>query len=170
MLNLEASKYKLKIEHEEGSWKVSKENVKDQDVKFRNPVTEAKWPKIYVVKSKGQFLYVGYTSQPMARRLNYGTKANGKTGYYGYKWLRRLSEAKLWVFCAEEEKTFTGHSHQNKRLRLLGEAIEAELVLKIRQETNCWPKYQNEIHFNNYQSELSRAEACKIYKKLVEQA
>lgn len=82
MLNLEANQYKLTIEYDKEEWKVSKENVKDQDVKFRSPVTEAKWPKIYVVKSKGKFIYVGYTSQPMATRLRYGVKAKGKNGYY----------------------------------------------------------------------------------------
>ena len=100
-------------------------------------------PKIYVIKSESDYLYVGYASQSIITRLNQGFRAVGKNGYHGYKW-KKLEKVEVhdFVFPILAETSA-------KESRLYFEAIEAELVFQIRTHTGKWPLYQNEIHFNN---------------------
>ncbi len=102
---------------------------------FQNPLT-TKIPKIYIIKDKAEYLYVGVTLQSLRTRFRYGFNANGESGYHGYKW-RDKSIAQIYVWCFDELS-----SHQL-------ESVEAELVFLIRAKTGNWPTYQNEIHFNN---------------------
>lgn len=103
----------------------------------------SKQPKIYVIKSENEFLYVGYASQSIKTRLGQGFRANGERGYHGYKW-KKLKEVELIVFVFPILADFS-----TKESRTYFEAIEAELVYQIRTQTGNWPTYQNEIHFNN---------------------
>jgi len=104
---------------------------------FLRPVTKGKLAKLYVIKSKGQVLYVGLAFQSIRSRLRYGLEAQGKGGYHGYKW-KDLREVDVLIWCFPREK---------KLSRI--EAIEAELVYLIRKNTGKWPAYQTEIHFHN---------------------
>jgi hypothetical protein len=116
-------------------------------------------PKIYVVKSEKEFLYVGYASQSLISRLNQGFRAAGKNGYHGYKW-KKLERVEIHVFVFPILV-----DTDPKESRLYFEAIEAELVFKIRTQTGKWPDYQNEIHFNNECPE----EAIRIAGELMEE-
>lgn len=122
---------------------------------FKFPVTAKKRPKIYIVKAGEVIIYVGYASQSIGNRLSHGFRANGDKGYYGYKWKSEYDEVELQVFVFNE---FTGNNDEDKGYKAFVEAIEAELVYKVRTETGIWPKHQNEIHFNN----IERAEVLKI--------
>ena len=56
------------------------------DLSESENLIRSKQPKIYVVKSKDDLLYVGYASQSLITRLSQGFRAAGKNGYHGYKW------------------------------------------------------------------------------------
>ena len=114
---------------------------------FTQPDTKNKLPKLYVVKSGSEVIYVGVTSQSIRNRLRYGLEAQGKSGYHGYKW-KDLSEVDILIWCFPKESL--------DRI----EAVEAELVYLFRQHTGKWPKYQMEIHFHNApEDEIKAAEA-----------
>jgi len=114
---------------------------------FTQPATKNKLPKLYVVKSGSEVIYVGITSQSIRNRLRYGLEAQGKSGYHGYKW-KDLSEVDSLIWCFPKES----------RDRV--EAVEAELVYLFRQHTGKWPKYQMEIHFHDAsEDEIKAAEA-----------
>ena len=141
--------------------------IKDgKEVKFSHPLTKKKLPKIYVIKIKGELVYIGYTSQSITSRLNYGFKINGENGYYGYKWRNISEEIELMVFVSE--KALTGDKDEDKKTINFVEAIEAELVFKFREKTGNWPKYQNEIHFNNESRKLVLVLAKKIFTYIIE--
>ncbi len=120
---------------------------------FQSPVTLNQTPKIYILKFEDEIVYVGYASQPIGTRLSQGIKAKGLNGYHGYKW-KQVNQLELLVYVFD--KKLEGSKHRDdKPYTLLGEAIEAELVYKVREETGRWPEFQNEIHFNN--EELGKA-------------
>lgn len=128
---------------------------------FKWPVTLNKTPKIYILKYKDAIVYVGYTSQSISVRLYNGLKAKGLNGYHGYKW-KQHNEIELFVFVFEQD--LKGSKHDNdKPFVAFVEAIEAELVYKVRCETGKWPAFQNEIHFNNYELEKAKEVADEIY-------
>lgn len=130
---------------------------------FKYPVTKKLAPKIYILKQQGQIVYVGYASQSIGTRLWQGMSANGSKGYHGYKW-REVEQLGLLVFVFD--KTINGSKHQDDVPYIaFAEAVEAELVFKVRQETGKWPKFQNEIHFNNEQLEKAKEVALDMYIK-----
>ncbi|WP_149304910.1 hypothetical protein [Pareuzebyella sediminis] len=131
---------------------------------FTAPVTAKLTPKIYVLQHNGKPVYVGYASQSIGTRLNQGLKADGKKGYHGYKW-KQADELKLMVFVFEQ-KLKGKKDNADKPYILFVEAVEAELVYKIRQETGKWPAFQNEIHFNNENLEKAKLVAAEIYRKI----
>lgn len=102
---------------------------------FQFPLT-SKHPKIYIIKDKSEYFYIGITQQSIRSRFRYGFNANGETGYHGYKW-KDKSIVQLFVWCFDELTSYQL------------ESVEAELAFLIRAKTNKWPIYQNEIHFNN---------------------
>jgi len=113
---------------------------------FHTAVTVKSQPKIYVLKSAGEIVYVGYASQSIGTRLGQGMRANGLKGYHGYKW-KQLEEVELIVFVFE--KIFSEIAEEKHSYKSYVEAIEAELVYIVRRENGLWPRWQNEIHFNN---------------------
>lgn len=126
-------RYQLKIKDKKiESIKLNREVVKT----FKKPVTHSKCPKLYAVKSKGEVIYIGITSQSIRNRLNYGLQAEGEQGYYGYKW-KNLKDVEVYIWCFPKKKPAKV------------EAIEAELVYLFRKNKHKWPKYQTEIHFHN---------------------
>jgi hypothetical protein len=135
--------------------KTSGSAIKSQELLIRT-----KQPKIYVIKSENEFLYVGYASQSIITRLGQGFRANGERGYHGYKW-KKLNEVELIVFVFPILTDFS-----TKESRTYFEAIEAELVYQIRTQTWSWPTYQNEIHFNNGSREEILEIAGRIYTKI----
>ena len=105
---------------------------------FHQRLTKPKVAKLYILKENNEYLYVGTTLQSLTTRIRYGLTANGKTGYYGYKWKDKDKEkVELYVWC------FDGLN------KIQIESIEAEFVFLIRKKTGHWPLTQNEIHFNN---------------------
>lgn len=116
-------------------------------VNFQSPVTSKKRPKIYILKDAESIIYVGYAGQPIGTRIWQGLYAQGLNGYHGYKW-KQEEQLELSVFVFEE--AFCGIDTKDAAYKSYVEAIEAELVYLIRHKTGQWPKYQHEIHFNNY--------------------
>lgn len=102
---------------------------------FGPPLTSKK-PKLYLIKDRDEFVYVGITQQSLRNRFRYGFNADGESGYHGYKW-KEKSLIQLYVWCFDELTPYQL------------EGVEAELVYLIRTKTGMWPIYQNEIHFNN---------------------
>lgn len=141
------------------------------DTDFKYPVTKDKCPKIYILKHNDEIVYVGYTGQSMTARLSYGFKVNGENGYYGYKW-KVEDELELIVFVFEQQFQEIKHitdtnlkeelEVQNRKYKEDIEAIEAEIVFLVRNEYGYWPKYQNEIHFNNSYNQAKQV-AGEIY-------
>lgn len=98
---------------------------------FHQRLTQPKVAKLYILKEKIKYLYVGTTMQSLTTRMRYG-----KSGYHGYKW-KDKEKVELYVWC------FDGLD------KIQIESIEAEFVFLIRKKTGHWPLTQNEIHFNN---------------------
>lgn len=130
---------------------------------FLNPVNLSKTPKIYILKHNDNIVYIGYASQSIGTRLSQGIRANGRNGYHGYKW-KEVEQLDLLVFVFD--KTLKGNKHKDDKSYIaFAEAVEAELVFKVRLETGNWPEFQNEIHFNNVALAQATAAALDIYKK-----
>ena len=123
---------------------------------FIAPDTEVGKQKLYVLKDDNGIFYVGITSRPMSARLYSGFKADGKHGYYGYKWIGKITSADLLIWCFRDNK------------QGFAEAIEGELVYLIRNRTGEWPKYQMEIHFHGA-SEKQRQIAESILSQCLNQ-
>ncbi len=96
-------------------------------------------PKLYVMSAQGRPFYVGVTTQPMRARLRLGFKADGSTGYHGYKWRHSLRRATLDIW-------YHPRPGSDAAFRDL-ETIEAEAVFLLRLRLKQWPQYQTEIHF-----------------------
>jgi len=133
-----------------GYYAVSNENGHNR---FLNPVT-IPGPKLYVFAAENRPVYIGQTFQPMAARMRLGFRADGSSGYYGYRWRRELPSAQLVVWCLE------GVAEQESR-RVL-ECIESEVVFAYRLRYNQWPRYQTEIHFHETSAE-HRALAAQVF-------
>ena len=139
--------YTLSISGPKEKRVIQKNDQNGEIVNFQKPVTTKEIPKIYILTSNNKIVYVGYTGQSIGSRLNYGMRANGKNGYHGYKWKKELDKVNLHVFVFEP---FVKDEKETKKQKEFVEAIEAEIVFKVRNETGGWPKYQNEIHFNKF--------------------
>ncbi|MBE99153.1 hypothetical protein [Flavobacterium coralii] len=135
------------------------------EAKYSGPIVKTRVPKIYILKQGNKLVYVGYTSQSITNRFRQGIKASGTKGYHGYKW-KQAHELQLLVFVFDQK--LVGNKHDDDiPFIALAEAVEAELVYIVRNTTGKWPAYQNEIHFNNQQSELAKAIADDIYQKII---
>lgn len=134
------------------------------EAKYTLSVTKLSTPKIYILKEGDVVVYVGYTSQSIATRFWQGIRASGFNGYYGYKW-KQVNELQLLVFVFDQKLEGNKHDYDKTHVAL-AEAVEAELVYIVRNKTGKWPAYQNEIHFNNSQSDLARTIASEIYQKI----
>jgi hypothetical protein len=99
--------------------------------------------------------HVGIAQQPMASRLSYGFRANGKGGYHGYKWkgLTQRMALSVWTAMIDDEPA---------PLREM-ETVEAEVAFRCREQSGQWPAYQHEIHFYKSAPE-HRATARRIYE------
>ncbi|MDM1402195.1 hypothetical protein HX033_16110 [Myroides odoratimimus] len=159
-------RYALMLEETQSAHKTMLILEDDKTIRFSPQLTKNKVPKIYVIKIKGEVVYIGYTSQSIRTRLNSGLKANGLNGYHGYKWKNEMNEIELLVFVFEN--VLTGIKEQDKELIMFIEAIEAELVYQFRSQTGNWPKFQNEIHFNNSNREQVLEITRYIYKYMTE--
>lgn len=102
---------------------------------FKKPLTENRY-KLYVIKNFRNFLYIGITRQSLRNRFRTGLNSDGINGYHGYKW-KNHKKIQLYVWCFDDYN----------EIQL--ENIEAELDYMVRNKTNSWPQFQNEIHFNN---------------------
>jgi len=118
--------------------------------------------KIYIVKTKAnEFLYIGEAFTKITTRMqractsynHFVIQKKAKSGYKGYKWLdkEKNTERNLILYVA----TFNSDSDKT-RCRI--EAIEGELVYLVRTKEEYWPKYQNEIHFQNIEGTKEIAE------------
>ncbi|MFA5146811.1 MAG: hypothetical protein WC515_05540 [Candidatus Omnitrophota bacterium] len=119
---------------------------------FLRPVTSKSLPKIYIIKNRGEIIYIGIASQSIANRLRYGFSAKGRGGYHGYRWRDLVDKIDLLVWC------FPGQSMHYV------ESIEAEIVFALRRDTGKWPAFQTEIHFHNVTDEEKKL-ASSIYSE-----
>jgi hypothetical protein len=127
------NRYQIKVSGTD--YKCISVNGKSTD-HFITPDTEVGRQKLYVLRNSKELYYVGVTSLSMSARLRIGYRAKGEHGYYGYKWIGKISRAELFVWCFAESQ------------QLRAEAVEGELVYLIRTRSGRWPKYQMEIHFH----------------------
>jgi hypothetical protein len=101
-------------------------------------IAKNKLPKLYVVVSGGELIYVGVTKRPMGERFRSGWNAKGRGGYYGYAFRNTHTTADLYVWC---------HEDAPRRSSLELETVEAEVAFLIR-SAGQWPGGQTEIHFH----------------------
>jgi hypothetical protein len=122
--------------------------------KFAAPVSTRGIAKLYTLFNEESLMYVGITRQSLSARLSYGFRANGASGYHGYKWKSHEGSLRLSVWTAQSDGNYAS-------LRDL-ETVEAEVAFLCRQDAGQWPKFQHEIHF--YPSSLwHREAAARIY-------
>ena len=107
--------------------------------KFAAQVSTRGIAKLYTLSDGESLMYVGITQQPMSSRLGYGFRANGKSGYHGYKWKAHEGTFYLSIWTARSDGDYVP-------LREL-ETVEAEVAFMCRQESGQWPAFQHEIHF-----------------------
>ncbi|AZJ32255.1 hypothetical protein SAMN05444344_3056 [Tenacibaculum mesophilum] len=140
-------RYTLFLKQESNLSYIHYKEKKGKKVNFKKPITQKGVPKIYVIKTENEIIYVGYANQSLGLRLGQGMRPKGVKGYHGYKWKDKYDMVELLVFTFEN----MGLNFDNKKnQKLFFQAVEAELVYKIRFETGNWPMHQNEIHFNNH--------------------
>ena len=108
-------------------------------------------------------MYVGYTGQSVSSRLSSGIRASGVNGYHGYKW-KDHDKVDLLIFVFDK---FSEDVDVKKEEKDFIEAIEAELVFKVRTEKGYWPLNKNEIHFNNEEREIVREITGKLYSEII---
>lgn len=124
-------------------------------------LTDTTKKKVYLVidTDNNHFLYVGEARTSMKKRFqqSFGSYRYFKRydrkrgGYGGYKWIGQgLGEHPKVVVIQ-----FTDSNIDRKMV----EAVESELVYLIRNTTQDWPLYQNEIHF------YSSKEDCTVGSK-----
>jgi hypothetical protein len=129
---------------------------------FVKPDTRKGIPKLYVVKSDSQIVYVGQTTRPIAARLKEGLRER-KNGHksYSYMW-KDLPEVSMLIWCFDDRR-FDDNGKE------YGETIEGELVFLLRSgdKKRKWPRYQMEIHFHDAKTdEVEVAE--RIFREAVE--
>ena len=107
-------------------------------VHFVAPVT-GRAPKLYLVSSGAEPIYVGQTVQSIRARMRLGFAADGRGGYYGYAWRHQYFAVDLQIWLLEDAP------EETELIDL--QTIEAELVYLLRHRLGQWPSYQTEIHF-----------------------
>jgi hypothetical protein len=132
--------------------------------KFSSPVTDPGKTKIYVLYDEEEVVYVGHTVQTIGQ---ISVRTHGK---YNYPWLKNNDRSDIWltVFLITPPTTCTvdGNEEATKQLtKNFGEAVEAEFVYIVREETGKWPSGQHEVHFRNDFSEAN-AIAKQLYDNL----
>jgi hypothetical protein len=95
--------------------------------KFCAPAMIRGISKLYTLSNDQLLIYVGITQQPMSSRLSYGFRANGKSGYWGYKWKDLESTLRLSVWTAQLNGAYV------PRREL--ETVEAEVAFLCRQQS-----------------------------------
>jgi len=146
----------MKYKFEECTLSITQRGIKPTTkVNFSGDIFNSIYYKIYILKDKGKYLYVGKTKQKIGTRLQQGFSSyrKNKEGkreacYGGYKWIEGYinTDTPLKLFVFDLGKFF----NQNHT-----EAIEAEIVFEIRKRFGRWHEYQNEIHFFNNQKDAS---------------
>lgn len=126
-------RFELLIENDKLICKEGRLNLTD---KVRDKYNNPDFAKLYLLRNKEFYQYIGTTFQPIKKRLAQGMMATGINGYHGYKW-KNKTEIELFVWC------FEGLN------KIQIENIEAELIYFIREKYGRWVISQNEIHFNN---------------------
>lgn len=151
MIDYKFEKYKLNIEDKE-------ENTSFVKLKLLEgngiALTDEERRKVYIVHSDKEVLYVGEAHTSMKMRMqrgytafNYLQKNNKRrNGYGGYKWLDRTENTERTLILSV---AIFGEEFDGDEKRKIIEAIEGELVYLVRNKTEQWPKFQNEIHFHN---------------------
>lgn len=134
-----------------------------------NRALEKNRRKIYIISSSQEVLYIGEAVTSMQTRFKRGCTSynyfiknkKARNGYRGYKWLNNKEnlERKLIVNVAIFESEYNAAEKRN-----IIEAIEAELVHLTRSQLGYWPKFQNEIHFQN--DEDAKETAAAIFKEI----
>jgi hypothetical protein len=114
----------------------------------------SKRPKLYIVSVDGNPIYVGITRQSTRNRIRMGFSATGDSGYHGYAWRHKYTQAILDVWCHEDAPAKNAERDM--------ETIEAEVVFLARL-AGQWPAGQTEIHFHP-SSQEHRAIASSIWK------
>lgn len=160
---LESYKYQLFVESINDKRVIVRKKQAGIACNFKQPLTDKNRPKIYVLKTDNDIHYVGYTNQSVSSRLSAGMRATGVNGYHGYKW-RNNDKVDILIFVFEE---FSNNKDQKANEKRFIEAIEAELVFKIRTETGKWPLSQNEIHFNNEKAAQVREVTKTLYAEII---
>jgi hypothetical protein len=106
-------------------------------------------------------LYVGQTTQPIAKRLNnHKNPSKGAPSLWCQFGLNELV-IDIWAVKVEDKDIKTmeddpsmkrANSDREKQDIVL-ETVEGEVAFLIRQDHGQWPKYQIEIHFHQSQDE-----------------
>lgn len=138
-----------------GSYRVLRDSF---PAKFAAPISTRGIAKLYTLSDGESLVYVGIAKQPMSSRLSFGFRANGKSGYHGYKWKTHEGILRLSIWTAQSNGEYVP-------LREL-ETVEAEVAFLCRQDSGQWPSFQHEIHFY-LSSPWHRDAAARIYSHAV---
>jgi len=156
--------YRLVLGERGGKRCVLVKEQNDLPVNFSSPVTDTGKTKIYVLYDEKEVVYVGHTIQSIGQ---ISVRTHGK---YNYPWLKDESRSAIWltVFLINPPDVCTvdGNDEETKQLtKNYGEAVEAELVYLVRNETGKWPSGQHEVHFRNDYL-VANEVATELYKSL----
>jgi len=124
--------------------------------------------KLYILHFNNEILYVGEANNSIKTRFQRGCnsfnyyikKGFARNGYKGYKWLNKENLYRNLLVTV----VIFNDRYDNDRKFI--EAVEGELVYLTRNKLKYWPKFQNEIHFSNYEGAKEIAE--EIFSTIIE--
>lgn len=159
-------KYKILLAGEANNRKIAKKIYNEKEVNFTDPLTDSALPKLYVISVANEIVYIGFTFQSIAKRLNSGLNAKENNRAIGYKWKHIQEELELNVFVFQN--LFGKGTEENKFVCQHFEALKAELVYLIHNETGQWPRFQNDLQIHYEQARTAKEKALKIYNEIME--
>jgi hypothetical protein len=155
--------YKVKLEKSQKSENRTIAHVMNGHKKasFKETDRQSDLPKLYVVKSRSDIVYVGQTTQNMQSRLYNGLNAKN----YPYMW-KHLKEVDILVWRSKDKKV--EDKETRKKIVKQVETLEGEIVFLLRTCNGKWPKHQMEIHFHNAKKDQNKL--IELAKAILERA
>ena len=121
---------------------------------------ESGQPKIFVIKSCIEYIYVGYASESIFSRVS-----NGLAESLGKAYIKEeefeSEELDLFIFefvlFADYTKTETRNYYQS---------IQSELIYLIKSKTGRWPALQKQINVSNMNQNETKEVAEEMFEKI----
>ncbi|WP_194973660.1 hypothetical protein [Aquiflexum lacus] len=157
-------KYKLTNEmvvqaslHEKPQYFIRISNAKEEDY---TSGLESNQPKIFSIKFKDEFCYVGYAHGPLISRLTQDLAKSIAKAYMkesGFETEELILDVFEFIPFADVSRTETRNFYQS---------IQSELVFLIKTKTVNWPTLQKQIGLSNHNREDAKKLALEMFETI----